>query len=224
LGNVDLFKWPVSDPVAVAMDRLNAIGATDNETLDFLQRSANRTLGLSRQIQEAVERCQTSKEYLPFEFQQSLKLVAQMIAAEIPTRVYYVSLGGFDTHANQTNRHAALLQELSQGLATFCRDLKEMGHLDRTLVMTFSEFGRRVAENDSRGTDHGTAAPLFLAGGRVKPGLHGEAPDLGNLESGDLRFKIDFRSVYATILKEWFLADPSKVFETEFPMLPILES
>jgi uncharacterized protein (DUF1501 family) len=222
LGNADLFKWPTSGPVAAGLERLNTVSSTENETLDFLQRSANRTLSLSRRIQEAVRCSKTSKDYLPFAFQQSLKLVAQMIAAEIPTRVYYVSLGGFDTHANQTNRHAALLQELSQGLATFCRDLKDLGHLDRTLVMTFSEFGRRVEENDSGGTDHGTAAPLFLAGGKVKPGLHGEPPNLADLDSGDLRFKTDFRSVYATILKQWFLADPKKVFEAEIPMLPIL--
>ena len=145
-----------------------------------------------------------------------------MIAAEIPTRVYYVSLGSFDTHGNQANRHAALLQELSQGLATFCRDLKERGHLDRTLVMTFSEFGRRVAENQSAGTDHGTAAPLFLAGGKVKPGLHGGPPDLTDLDSGDLKFKTDFRSVYSTVLKQWFHADPKQVLEAEFQMLPIL--
>jgi uncharacterized protein (DUF1501 family) len=221
-GNVDMFKWPTSGPVATGLQRLNTVSSTENETLEFLQRSANQTLGLSRRIQEAVEYSKSSKEYLPFAFQQSLKLVAQMIAAEIPTRVYYVSLGGFDTHANQANRHAALLQEMSQGLATFCRDLKELGHLDRTLVMTFSEFGRRVAENDSAGTDHGTAAPVFLAGGKIKPGLHGAPPDLTNLDSGDLQFKTDFRSVYATILKQWFLADPKKVFESEFPTLPIL--
>jgi uncharacterized protein (DUF1501 family) len=222
LGNADLFKWPTGGPVAAGLERLNTVRATGNDTLDFLQRSANQTLGLSRRIQEAVQDSRTSKDYLPFAFQQSLKLVAQMIAAEIPTRVYYVSLGGFDTHANQANRHAALLQELSQGLATFCRDLKELGHLDRTLVMTFSEFGRRVGENDSAGTDHGTAAPLFLVGGKVKPGLHGGPPDLADLESGDLPFKTDFRSVYTTVLEQWFHADPKMVLEGKFPALPLL--
>ena len=222
LGNADLFKFPMNGPVAAGLERLNAVRATGNETLDFLQRSANQTLGLSRRIQEAIQESKTSKEYLPFAFQQSLKLVAQMIAAEIPTRVYYVSLGSFDTHANQVNRHAALLQDLSQGLATFCRDLKELGHLDRTLIMTFSEFGRRVAENQSAGTDHGTAAPLFLAGAKVKPGLHGGPPVLTDLDNGDLKFQIDFRSVYATVLKQWFHADPKKVLEAEFPTLPLL--
>jgi uncharacterized protein (DUF1501 family) len=222
LGNADLFKWPTRGPVAAGLERLNTPRATGNETLDFLQRSANETLGLSRRIQEAIKDSKTSKEYLPFAFQQSLKLVAQMIAAEIPTRVYYVSLSGFDTHANQANRHAGLLQELSQGLSTFCRDLKELGHLDRTLVMTFSEFGRRVTENRSVGTDHGTAAPLFLAGGKVKAGLHGGPPDLSDLDSGDLKFQTDFRSIYATVLKQWFHADPKKVLETEFPTLPLL--
>ncbi|MCI0461170.1 MAG: DUF1501 domain-containing protein, partial [Gemmataceae bacterium] len=132
LGNPDLFQWPTTGPLASGMERLNAVRATGNETLDFLQRSANQTLGLARRIQEALQDRKTSQDYLPFAFQQSLKLVAQMIAAEIPTRVYYVSLGGFDTHGNQANRHAALLQELSQGIATFCRVLKELGHLERT--------------------------------------------------------------------------------------------
>ena len=163
--------------------------------------------------------------YPPFEFSQSLKTVAQWIAAGLPTRVYYVTLTGFDTHASQFNRHAALLQELSQGLATFHRDLKARGHLDRTLVMTFSEFGRRVAENKSAGTDHGTANIMFLTGGGIAPGLHGSRPDLCRLDdSGDLAHKVDFRSVYATILDQWFGADPSKILEGQFEPTPVLRA
>ena len=142
----------------------------------------------------------------------------------MPTRVYYVTLTGFDTHASQFNRHAALLQELSQGLATFHRDLKARRTPRPTLVMTFSEFGRRVAENKSAGTDHGAANVMFLTGGSIAPGLHGGRPDLTAIdESGDLTHKIDFRSIYATILDQWFGADPSKILEGQFARTPILQ-
>ena len=220
LANPSLFEW--DGPTSHAMERLNRVGNTDNPQLDFLQRTANDTLGLSRKIQDALKNGKSGAEYAPFNFSQSLKVVAQMIAAEVPTRVYYVSLGGFDTHTTQTGRHAGLLQELSQGLGSFVADLQALGHLDRTLVMTFSEFGRRVAENEQQGTDHGTANVMFLAGGKVKAGIHGGLPNLNDLEDGDLKFQIDFRSVYATVLQDWFGADAKQVLGAEFKPLPIL--
>jgi uncharacterized protein (DUF1501 family) len=220
LTNPSLFRW--DDVTSKELERLNRITRTDNPQLDFLQRVANDTLLLSRKIQDALQDTKTAVEYAPFNFSQSLKVVAQMIAAEVPTRVYYVSLGGFDTHTTQTSRHAGLLQELSEGLSSFIVDLKALGHLDRTLVMTFSEFGRRVAENEQQGTDHGTANIMFLAGGKVKAGIHGGLPDLADLDEGDLKFKTDFRSVYATVLEGWFRADARKILGSEFEMAPIL--
>ena len=139
-----------------------------------------------------------------------------MIAAEVPTRVFSISLGGFDHHATQSMRHAMLLQELSEGLASLIQDLKSLGHLDRTLIMTFSEFGRRVAENQSEGTDHGTASMMFLAGGSVKPGFHGPRPDLAHLDPvGDLIHAVDFRSVYASVLSSWLKADYGNLLAPE---------
>ncbi|MBM4097675.1 MAG: DUF1501 domain-containing protein [Planctomycetes bacterium] len=220
LTNPSLFKW--DDATGQAMERLNRVATTDNPQLDFLQRTGNDTLSLSRKIQDALKDGKSGAEYAPFNFSQSLKVVAQMIAAEVPTRVYYVSLGGFDTHTTQTGRHAGLLQELSQGIGSFVADLKALGHLDRTLVMSFSEFGRRVSENEQQGTDHGTAGVMFLAGGKVKAGVHGSRPDLSDLDEGDLKFKTDFRSVYSAVLKDWFAADASKVLGAEFKHLPIL--
>jgi len=220
LTNPSLFKW--DDATGQAMERLNRVATTDNPALDFLQRTGNDTLSLSRKIQDALKDGKSGAEYAPFNFSQSLKVVAQMIAAEVPTRVYYVSLGGFDTHTTQTGRHAGLLQELSQGIGSFVADLKALGHLDRTLVMSFSEFGRRVSENEQQGTDHGTAGVMFLAGGKVKAGVHGSRPDLSDLDEGDLKFKTDFRSVYSAVLKDWFAADASKVLGAEFKHLPIL--
>jgi len=220
LTNPSLFKW--DDATGKAMERLNRVGPTDNPQLDFLQRTGNDTLSLSRKIQDALKDGKSGAEYAPFNFSQSLKVVAQMIAAEVPTRVYYVSLGGFDTHTTQTGRHAGLLQELSQGISSFVADLKALGHLDRTLVMTFSEFGRRVAENEQQGTDHGTAGVMFLAGGGVKAGVHGTRPDLSDLDDGDLKFQIDFRSVYAAVLKDWLGADAKKVLGIDVKPLPVI--
>jgi uncharacterized protein (DUF1501 family) len=183
-----------------------------NETLDFLMRTGNDVLAVSRQLRDAVKDRPTAVGYLPYQFSQSLKFVAQLIAAETPTRVYYVSLPGFDHHATQKMRHAVLLQEFSEALSSFVRDLAAQGHLDRTLIMTFSEFGRRVAENKSAGTDHGTANVMFLAGGGVRPGLHGPRADLAKLDPvGDLVHAIDFRSLYATVLRSWLKADPAAV-------------
>jgi uncharacterized protein (DUF1501 family) len=133
-----------------------------------------------------------------------------------------VTLGGFDTHTTQLARHGGLLQELSQGLGSFLADLKSMGHLDRTLVMTFSEFGRRVAENEQQGTDHGTAGVMFLAGGNANPGIHGGQPNLTDLDEGDLKHQIDFRRVYSTVLQKWFMADAKKVLNGDFATLPVL--
>jgi uncharacterized protein (DUF1501 family) len=223
LANPAILDLPTRGIVGHGLKSLNQVEPTGIEALDFVQRTANETLSLSRRLQEAVADTASPVTYAPFEFSQSLKTVAKMIAAELPTRVYYVTLTGFDTHASQFNRHAALLQELSQALATFHRDLKARGHLDRTLVMTFSEFGRRVAENKSAGTDHGAANVMFLTGGGIAPGLHGGRPDLGAAdESGDLIHKVDFRSVYATILDHWFGADPGKILEGRFDPTSVL--
>lgn len=180
--------------------------------LDFLQRTGNDLLTMSQQLTDAVTSTKNTADYLPFQFSQSLKLVAKLIAAEVPTRVFYVSLGGFDHHANQGNSHSLLLQELSEGLASFVTDLRGLGCLDRTMVMTFSEFGRRVAENRNLGTDHGTASLMFMAGGNLKPGFHGQQPDLGSLTpNGDLVHHVDFRSIYATVLADWLGGNPSAI-------------
>jgi uncharacterized protein (DUF1501 family) len=220
LANPGLFRWDGS--AVAAMEKLNAVRPTDNPQLDFLQRAGNDTLGLSRKIQDALKDTKTAAEYAPFNFSQSLKVVAQMIAADVPTRVYYVSLGGFDTHTTQAGRHAGLLQELSQGLHSFVTDLKALGHLDRTLVLTFSEFGRRVAENEQQGTDHGTAGVMLLAGGGVKAGIHGGRPDLTDLDAGDLKYKTDFRGVYAAVLKDWLRANPKAVLGGTFTPADVL--
>ncbi|MBK9118406.1 MAG: DUF1501 domain-containing protein [Phycisphaerales bacterium] len=156
-----------------------------------------------------------------------LALVARMIQADLPTRIYYVSLGGFDTHTGQAGRHRTLLQQLGDGLQDFLDTLAEAKLLDRVLVLSFSEFGRRVQENASGGTDHGAAAPVFLCGSKVRPGLHEPHPDLAKLDRGDLAFGVDFRRVYATILRDWLGLPPrdlSKVIGTGYAPLRLLKA
>jgi len=176
-----------------------------NAGLNFLQRTALDAELSGRDIRAATENHQNAVSYPNSQFANSLSMVAKMIIANMPTRVYYVSISGFDTHAAQQRTHDNLMTDLSDGLTAFIKDLKASGNLDRTLVFTFSEFGRRVAENASAGTDHGTAAPMFLFGGSIKPGLIGTQPSLapGDLTMGDLKFTTDFRSVYAGILQDW---------------------
>jgi uncharacterized protein (DUF1501 family) len=184
-----------------------------DDASDFLQRSALNARVYADTIRKTVSTVQNKASYPGSAFASQLKLTAQMIAAGLPTRVYYVQLGGFDTHSGQAPRHVRLLEELSGGLAAFVDDLKALGHLDRTSVMTFSEFGRRVAENGSAGTDHGEAAPMFLFGSSIKPGFHGAPPELSpaKLNRGDVRWSLDFRRVYATVLSQWLKADDVKV-------------
>ncbi|MBX3452693.1 MAG: DUF1501 domain-containing protein [Planctomycetaceae bacterium] len=215
MSNPELFGFG-GDQALSSLARIHASQPTGNSAFDFLSRTGNDVLAASRSISDAVKSQQTTATYLPFHFSQTLRVVAQMIAAEVPTRVYYVSLTGFDHHATQLKSHATLLQDLSEGLATFVADLKGMGLLDRTLVMTFSEFGRRLAENQSEGTDHGTANLMFLSGGAVKPGFHGERPSLANLDQvGDLVHSIDFRSVYASVLSSWLRVDHRQIMAPE---------
>ena len=149
-----------------------------------------------------------------------LRIVSAMIRAELATRVYYVSLGGFDTHAGQGaagGRHANLLRTMSEAVRAFYADLKAQGNDARVMTMCFSEFGRRVSQNASGGTDHGTAAPMFLLGPMVNAGVIGQHPSLTNLDQGDLKYKIDFRSVYSDVLGSWLGAkDPDAILEGRF--------
>ncbi|MFQ5430520.1 MAG: DUF1501 domain-containing protein [Phycisphaerae bacterium] len=152
-----------------------------------------------------------------------LHTVKRMIAGGMKTRVYYVSFGGFDTHAGQLGRQQNLLAQLAEALSGFVEELEHDGLLDRVTVMTFSEFGRRVAENASQGTDHGAAAPLFVVGSRIRPGLHGEHPSLepDRLDQGDLRWQTDFRSVYAAVLSGWMKTDARRVLGGDFEKLAL---
>jgi len=152
-------------------------------------------------------------------FSQQLALAAQIIGSDLGTRVIFVSIGSFDTHAGQRAQQDRLLGYMSNGLRAFYQDLEAHGNADRTLALTFSEFGRRVQQNASNGTDHGTAMPLFVMGGKIKGGLYGTQPSLTDLDNGDLKFNIDFRSVYATVLDKWLGRDSTQIIGADFDRL-----
>jgi len=189
----------------------------------FLQRAAlNARMGADHIRAATGRRLRARRRGQGGQLSQSLDLVAAMIAADLPTRVYYVSMGGFDTHTGQLGRHQQLLGQLGDALRDFLDTLGEHKLLDRVLVMTFSEFGRRVQENASGGTDHGEAAPLFLCGSNVRPGLYEEHPDMTKLHRGDLAFTCDFRRVYATVLQHWLGVSPQKLLRGNFPLLRVI--
>lgn len=190
--------------------------------VDFLQRTALDAQVSSDQIRGIAAKYQTKAAYGQGRLGQQLQLVAKLIGGGMATRIYYVSLGGFDTHANQLQSHTRLLTDLGDALKAFKADMVAQRNWDRVTVMTFSEFGRRVAQNANGGTDHGTAAPLFISGGGIKPGLHGTMPSLNpkDLDKGDLRFTTDFRSVYATVLEKRLRTESKATLARSFPLLP----
>ena len=187
--------------------------------LDYLQRTTLDAEMTSHEIQTIVKKSYSGVTYPASKLANDLQLVARLIGGGLKTRVYYVHQGGYDTHTNQQGTQERLLTELSTSLAAFCDDLKAQGNFDRVMVMTFSEFGRRVKENASGGTDHGTAGPMFVLGGKVKAGTYGSYPNLGDLDQGDLKYNLDFRSVYATVLENWLKADSAKILKRKFDLM-----
>ena len=175
----------------------------DGDLASFVRRSALDAYATADRIAEVASGHDSDGSYPETGLARRLRTVSRLIKAGCTARVYYTSQAGYDTHAAQLPTHAALLAELSEGLRAFLDDLAAAGLADRVLVLGFSEFGRRVAENASAGTDHGTAGPVLVAGPRVKAGIIGKAPSLMDLEDGDLKWSIDFRRVYSTILDGW---------------------
>ncbi|MBV8727035.1 MAG: DUF1501 domain-containing protein [Candidatus Eremiobacteraeota bacterium] len=157
----------------------------------------------SEELPKLIAGYKTDASYPASPIGRSLALAAQIIGSNIGTHVLYVQHGSFDTHVNQKGTQDRLLGEFSDAIAAFYNDLSAHGNDGRVLTLTFSEFGRRVGENASRGTDHGEASPLFMIGGGVKGGMYGSYPDLARLSMGNLAFTTDFRSVYATVLERW---------------------
>lgn len=191
-----------------------------SELLDFVQASSQTAIETSQRL-EGARKSSTADDFPKSALGEKLSTIAQLILSELETRIYYITLDGFDTHALQPAVHSALLRQWSEALSAFHRRLNAAGQGDRVLALTFSEFGRRVAENASDGTDHGAAAPLFLSGPKLKSSIIGAQPSLTDLDDGDLKFHTDFRSVYSGIISRWFQAevDKSTILGGDYPVL-----
>ena len=189
---------------------------------DELANIVSTALMTARQVTAATSKAMTKCHYPDSEIATSLKTIAQLIKADFPSRVFYTTQTGYDTHSLQLPTHAQLLGDFSAAVQTFLADLMSSGHDDEVLLMTVSEFGRRVAENGSYGTDHGTAAPMFLVGNGIHPGVHGRTPTLTDLLDGDLKHSIDFRQLYATVLDNWLGLPSFVALGQKFVPLPVI--
>ncbi|MEM9416300.1 MAG: DUF1501 domain-containing protein [Planctomycetota bacterium] len=207
------FRWAARDlgaPLSEAYDALHAeatlpdVAPTD--PLAFIHRTACDAQAASGRVRSAVAG-DTETRFPRGALSQQLAMVAKMVAAELPTRVYYVTLGGFDTHSSQQGRHTALLRQFSQSMQAFYNELDATGHAGRVVSLAFSEFGRRLRQNASGGTDHGVAGPSFVFGDAVNAGVHGAYPSLTDLDNGDLIHTTDFRGLYADLLDNWMGID-----------------
>jgi len=197
--------------VVIGNDMGPLTGVQDTVVIDnverFLKRAANiksvnePELALRNKALAHIQSVQSSIAHSKNKLGQNFKTIATTMASNVNTSVFKLSHGSFDTHANQPWKHKQLLSQLSAGIAAFKQAMQEVGMWDDVVVMTYSEFGRRAAENGSRGTDHGTAAPHFVMGGNVKGGLYGEQVSLSRLENNDLQYTTDFKQVYASVIQ-----------------------
>ncbi len=225
--------------VSAAVDRLDdyVLGAKQNRMMpdsppeaaeddlgQFLRRSLLDAYTTADRLESAAGTRDGHASYPESELARRFSLTARLIKAGLGTRVYYLEQGDYDTHGHQLARHAPLLEELSAALRAFLDDMAAARLADRVAVMVFSEFGRRVEENSSMGTDHGTAGPVFLAGPKVQPGLVGNYPSLTELQDGDLKMAVDFRRVYSSVLTSWLGLPSEQALGGAFPPLPLFRS
>jgi uncharacterized protein (DUF1501 family) len=190
------------------------------QPVDYLYKTMAETISSAEYIFKQSRQKPTSEIYPDTELGRGLKTIASLIFSEINTKVYYISLGSFDTHVNQEAQQKRLFTELNGAVKAFVKDLKANNRFNDVLLFTFSEFGRRVAQNASNGTDHGKANNMFFIGGGLQQkGLYNPLPDLKNLDDGDVKFQLDFKQVYATVLNKWLGADANAVLNQQINML-----
>ncbi|HVZ57792.1 MAG TPA: DUF1501 domain-containing protein [Chitinophagaceae bacterium] len=205
-----------------ALQKMHGDPAGD-QPVDYLYKTLAETLSSATYLYQQSRLHPSTATYPRTEIGQNLRTIASLIFSDINTRVYYLSLGSFDTHVNQQAQQQRLFTELSDAIRAFAADLKAQGRFEDVLLFTFSEFGRRVAQNASGGTDHGTANSMFFVGGGLaKKGLLNPLPDLDDLEEGDLKYQVDFKNVYASVLGRWLGADDTRILGGTFPHLDMI--
>ena len=187
------------------------------EQVDYLYKTLAETASSADYLYDKSKIYKSTVTYPNSDFGKNLKTTAELINSGVESRVFYLALSGFDTQVRQHEQQQRLFTDLGDGLAALADDLRQHDQWNNTLVLVFSEFGRRVGQNASNGTDHGTANNVFLAGGALaKKGVINNAPDLANLDQGDLRHQIDFRSIYASVLNDWLGADDAAILGSGF--------
>ena len=195
----------------------------DEKPVDYLYKTMANTISSAEYIYKQSQLHPTIATYPTTELGRSFKNIASLIFSDINTKVYYVSLGSFDTHVNQQDQQKRLFKDMNESVSAFVKDLKTNNRFDDVMLMSFSEFGRRVSQNASGGTDHGTANNMFLIGGGLKQkGMINALPDLSDLQDGDLKYKVDFKDVYATILNKWLGADDKAILNKQFNLLDFI--
>ncbi len=211
-----------ADPARAQLRRRISTGPETTGALGFLRKQSDTVYRTADRLKAATEKYKSEVMYPEGELGDQLRRAAQIINGRLGVKVLYASQDGYDTHADQLETHAERLDNLAASLAAFQKDLRAQGLADQVVVMVFSEFGRRVDENASAGTDHGAASNLFLVGSKVKGGLVGQYPSLAQLGDGDLIFNTDFRSVYATLLDQWLGCSAEKILGSAFPTLELI--
>jgi len=199
---------------------INATHNHEEAAVDYLYKTLSETLNSADYIYEQSRRNPSSQTYPATQLGKNLKTISSLVLSDINTKVYYVSLGSFDTHVNQESQQKRLFTELNDAITSFVKDLKNNNRFQDVTIMTFSEFGRRVAQNASGGTDHGTANNMFfISGGLKEKGLLNPMADLNDLNQGDLKHTVDFKSVYATLLHNWLGADDEKILGNKYGVM-----
>jgi uncharacterized protein (DUF1501 family) len=225
IGTLNTFGYNGGkDPASKATAGTLYDGARPGQSpyLSLIETTARNAMHGGDLLKAKIASYQAAVTYPTDPFSSQLRLAAQIIGSNVGTRIFFVSIGSFDTHAGQRAQQDRLLGYLASGLHAFYADLQAHALQDNVLAMTFSEFGRRVAQNASNGTDHGTAMPLFIVGGKVKGGVYGEHPSLTDLDNGDLKYAIDFRSVYETVLERWLGRDSTGILAGNFDTVPFV--
>jgi uncharacterized protein (DUF1501 family) len=208
------------DPVFASAAR-NMYNGTLTDDLSFVREEGQQMYQGMDEVALYAGKLKPSSGYPENPLASQLEVVAGLLGAGVPTKVFYTQMGGFDDHAGEESHHGTTLGDFSSAVGAFMRDIKKRGLQDKVTILAFSEFGRRVKENGSMGTDHGEAGPVFLVGANVKGGMYGQYPSLQKTHQGDLSYTVDFRSVYATALEHVLQVNPKDVLGASFETLPV---